>query len=78
MVDDSEAVRAAVREAGLDELPARGLRFRDPWGNNFEVVQYGDIQFTKAPEVLEGMGLGDLEKSESARRELAEKGLAGS
>jgi len=77
VVDDREAVRAAVKEAGIDELPARGLRFRDPWGNNFEVVQYGDIQFTKAPEVLEGMGLSDLEKSEAARRELAEKGLAG-
>ena len=78
VVDDREAVRAAVKEAGLAELPARGLRFRDLWGNNFEIVQYGDIQFTKAPEVLEGMGLGDLEKSEAARRELAEKGLAGS
>ena len=77
VVDDREAVRAAVKEAGLDVLPARGLRFRDPWGNNFEVVQYGDIQFTKAPEVLEGMGLGDLEKTDAARRELAEKGLAG-
>jgi catechol 2,3-dioxygenase-like lactoylglutathione lyase family enzyme len=79
VVDDREAVRAAVKEeAGIDVLPARGLRFRDPWGNNFEVVQYSDIQFTKAPEVLEGMGLGELEKGEAARRELAEKGLAGS
>jgi lactoylglutathione lyase len=75
VVDDREVVRAALKEAGIDELPARGLRFRDPWGNNFEIVQYGDIQFTKAPEVLSGMGLSDLEKSEAARRELAEKGL---
>jgi lactoylglutathione lyase len=76
VVDDKEAVRAAVREAGLEELSARGLRFRDPWGNNFEIVEYGDIQFTKAPEVLSGMGL-ELEKSESARKELADKGLEG-
>ena len=36
-----------------------------------EVVQYSDVQFTKAP----GMGADDLEKSESAIRELREKGL---
>jgi lactoylglutathione lyase len=77
VVDDREAVRTAVREAGIEELPARGLRFRDPWGNNFEIVEYGDIQFTKAPEVLSGMGLSSLEKTEAARQELAEKGLAG-
>ena len=74
VVDDREAVRAALKEAGIEPHGGRGLRFTDPWGNQIEVVQYGDIQFTKAPEVLEGMGLGELEKSESARRELAEKG----
>jgi lactoylglutathione lyase len=78
VVDDREAVRAALKQAGIDELPSRGLRFRDPWGNSFEIVEYGDIQFTKAPQVLDGMGLGELEKGESARRELADKGLAGS
>ena len=31
--------------------------------------------FTKAPEILRGMGL-ELEKSESAQRELRDKGLA--
>jgi lactoylglutathione lyase len=50
--------------------------FLDPWGNRVQVVQYSDIQFTKTREVLAGMGLGDLEKSESALRELCEKGLA--
>lgn len=75
VVDDREAVRAALKEAGIEPHGGRGLRFTDPRGNQIEVVQYGDIQFTKAPEVLEGMGLGELEKSESAQRELAEKGL---
>ena len=48
---------------------------RDPWGNIVEFVDYREIQFTKAPGVLDGMGLGGLEKTEAARRELAEKGL---
>jgi hypothetical protein len=41
-----------------------------------QVVAYEDVQFTKTPEILRGMGL-ELGKSESARRELREKGLAG-
>ena len=75
VVDDSGRVRSALQEAGVEVEPSRGLRFRDPWGNLVEVVQYSEIQFTKAPPVLEGMGLGRLGKSESAQRELREKGL---
>ena len=77
VVDDREAVRAAVAEAGLEPFRGRGLRFSDPWGNQFEIVEYADIQFTKADAVLRGMGLEGLEKTESAQAELAEKGLAG-
>jgi lactoylglutathione lyase len=76
VVDDKEAVRAALEEAGAEILPGRGLDFRDPWGNHVQVVAYGDIQFTKAPEILRGMGLDDLSKSPDAVRELREKGLA--
>jgi lactoylglutathione lyase len=75
VVDDREAVRRALEEAGVEILPGRGLDFRDPWGNRVQVVDYGDLQFTKDAAVLEGMGLAGLGKSESARRELAEKGL---
>jgi lactoylglutathione lyase len=75
VVDDREAVRSAVEAAGVEIVPTRGLRFRDPWGNSVEVVEYGDIQFTKADSVMRGMGLEGLEKSESARAELREKGL---
>ena len=74
VVDDREAVRRALTEAGIEEEPSRGLRFRDPWGNLVEVVQYSDVQFTKAPEILGGMDL-TLEKSEKAQQELREKGL---
>ena len=75
VVDDKEAVRQALLEAGAEILPGRGLDFRDPWGNRIQVVDYREIQFTKAPGVLDGMGLGGLEKTEDARRELADKGL---
>jgi lactoylglutathione lyase len=72
VVDDVGAVLAAASEAGLE---VRGNTFLDPWGNQFQVVAYADVQFTKAPEVLEGMGLSGLEKSESALEELRAKGL---
>jgi hypothetical protein len=74
VVDDREAVRAALKEAGIKPHRGRGLRFADPWGNEFEIVEYADVQFTKAPGVLRGMGL-SLEKTEEARAQLAEKGL---
>ena len=76
VVDDKEATRRALEEAGAEVLPGRGLDFRDPWGNHVQVVQYSDIQFSKTAEILRGMGLDGLEKSERARQELAEKGLA--
>jgi catechol 2,3-dioxygenase-like lactoylglutathione lyase family enzyme len=75
VVDDKEAVRAALQEAEVEVSPGRGLNFRDPWGNLVQVVEYGDIQFTKTSAVLRGMGLEDLEKRPEALRELSEKGL---
>ncbi len=76
VVDDKAAVRAALEEAEVDIKPGRRLDFRDPWGNQVEVVDYRDIQFTKAPWILEGMGLGELDKSEKALDELRQKGFA--
>jgi lactoylglutathione lyase len=75
VVDDRSSVRALVEAAGGKLLDGPFLDFLDPWGNRVEVVGYCDIQFTKAPHVLRGMGLA-LEKSDKARRELAEKGMA--
>ena len=56
--------------------PGRGLDFRDPWGNHLQIVAYSEIQFTKAPGVLRGMGLQSLEKGPEALGELRKKGLA--
>jgi lactoylglutathione lyase len=76
VVDDKRVVRRALREMGVEILPGRGLDFLDPWGNHWQVVDYSEIQFTKAPEVLKGMGLEGLNKSEKALGELRGKGLA--
>jgi len=75
VVDDKEATRQALEAAGIKTHPGRGLDFLDPWGNQVQVVDYRDIQFTKAPEILRGMGLDGLAKSEHAVAELREKGL---
>jgi lactoylglutathione lyase len=75
VVDDKEATRAALEDAGVEVLRGRGVNFRDPWGNNVQVVDYRDIQFTKAPNVLRGMGLEDIEKRPEALDELREKRL---
>ena len=76
VVDDKEAVRNALAEAGIEPLPGRFLDFLDPWGNRIEIVGYDNIQFTKAPHVLRGMGLSHLSKSEKAIKELSDKGMA--
>jgi predicted enzyme related to lactoylglutathione lyase len=76
VVDDKEATRRALKAAGVKVLPGRFLDFRDPWGNRVEIVGYDNIQFTKAPNVLRGMGLTHLAKNRSARKELAAKGMA--
>jgi catechol 2,3-dioxygenase-like lactoylglutathione lyase family enzyme len=73
VVDDLDEVVRRAREAGA--RMTGGHDFLDPWGNHWQVVDYRDIQFTKADRVLEGMGLDGLEKSERAVAELREKGL---
>ena len=77
VVDDKEGVRAALVEAGVDVPGSGGLRFRDPWGNAVEIVDYRDIQFTKAPAILAALAPEGLEKSPAALEELARKGLTG-
>jgi lactoylglutathione lyase len=74
VVDDRSSVRERVEAAGGKLLPGRFLDFLDPWGNRVEVVEYANVQFSKAPNVLRGMGI-ELSKNESARKELNEKGM---
>jgi catechol 2,3-dioxygenase-like lactoylglutathione lyase family enzyme len=74
VVDDKEAVRARLRELGVKTF-GRGLDFHDPWGNQIQVVDYREIQFSKTDEVLQAMDLDHLEKSDSALDELRAKGV---
>ena len=75
VVDDRAPLREALEAIGAEILPGRGLDFLDPWGNHIQVVEYRDIQFTKAPEVLDAMELRRLGKTDAALRELAAKGI---
>jgi catechol 2,3-dioxygenase-like lactoylglutathione lyase family enzyme len=75
VVDDRSRVRDLAQAAGAEMLDGPFLDFLDPWGNRIEVVEYRNLQFTKADAVLRGMGL-DLDKSEKAREELRAKGIA--
>jgi catechol 2,3-dioxygenase-like lactoylglutathione lyase family enzyme len=77
VVDDKEATRRALLDAGVEISRGPGLDFADPWGNHIQVVDYREIQFTKTPEILRGMGLDGLAKSKQALAELRQKGLAG-
>ncbi|MEP3116140.1 VOC family protein [Nisaea sp.] len=77
VVENKEAVRAALLANGVDilPLPDRFLDFLDPWGNRIEIIGYENIQFTKADHVLRGMGLDHLRKTESAIEELSAKDM---
>jgi lactoylglutathione lyase len=75
VVDDKEATRQALLDAGVAVSSPPSLDFRDPWGNHVQVVDYREIQFLKAPEVLRALGAGTLEKTERALRELRAKGI---
>ena len=74
VVDDRTHILDLAKAAGARMVEGPFLDFLDPWGNRLEIVEYANIQFTKAPHVLRGMGL-TLEKNEKATRELADKGM---
>ena len=75
VVDDRSSVKARAEALGARIVEGPFLDFLDPWGNRLEIVEYSNIQFTKAPSVLRGMGLA-LDKNANAKKELAEKGMA--
>ena len=75
VVDDKEAVRLKLEEMGIEIVSSRFLDFYDPWGNRIEIVGYQGVQFSKTHDVLGGMGLADLSKTDDAKKELADKGM---
>jgi len=75
VVDDKEAVRASLQEAGVGVQRSGSVDFSDPWGNHVQVVEYREIQFTKPAPVLRAMGIDGLSKTDAAREELRRKGV---
>lgn len=75
VVDDRSSVKARAEAVGATMVEGPFLDFLDPWGNRIEIIEYSNIQFTKAPHVLRGMGLA-LDKNDKAKQELADKGMA--
>jgi catechol 2,3-dioxygenase-like lactoylglutathione lyase family enzyme len=75
VVDDRSHVRDLARAAGAEVPDGRFVDIYDPWGNMIQVIEYGDIQFSKTDGVLRGMGMTDLQKTEAAQKELADKGM---
>ena len=79
VVDDLGAVRRTLGEIGVEPIETgggSGFDFYDPWGNRIEVVEYSEIQFERTPGVKRKLGIEQLEKSEHARGEIEERGLA--
>jgi len=74
VVDDRSRILDLAKAVGARMVEGPFLDFLDPWGNRLEIIEYANIQFTKAPHVLKGMGL-TLTKNEKAKRELADKGM---
>src|SRR3970040_2444998 len=64
VVDDREETLRRARDAGAQMIG--GHDFLDPWGNHWQVVDYRDIQFTKAPRILAGMGVAGLHTAQRA------------
>ncbi len=76
VVDDPGKVRRKLEAMGVEIMAGQGVDFHDPWGNYWQMVTYGKIQFMKTPAVMRAMGIDDLEKTEVAKREIAERGFA--
>ena len=76
VVDNRQLILDKLEEMGVPLLPGPFKDFLDPWGNRIELIDYATIQFTKAPNVLRGMGIEGLEKTEEAIAELTDKGMA--
>src|SRR3984885_11057377 len=75
VVDDRSHIIELAKAAGARFVEGPFLDFLDPWGNRLEIIEYSNIQFTKAPNVMRGMGLA-LTKNDKAKQELADKGMA--
>ena len=63
VVDNQEAVREALKANKIEILPGSFLDFMDPSGNHIQIVEYSEIQFTKAPFCLKWNGHESAQKN---------------
>ena len=76
VVDDKDLARRTLDAEGVELLPGDGVDFLDPWGNHIQLVDYRNVQYSKTPGVLRGMGLDGLEKWPNALEQLQKKNMA--
>ena len=57
VVDDKEAARRALKDAGVTTLDGGFLDFRDPWGNRIEMSDMTIFNSRRRKMSLRGMGL---------------------
>jgi catechol 2,3-dioxygenase-like lactoylglutathione lyase family enzyme len=74
VVDDRSRIIELAKAAGARFVEGPFLDFLDPWGNRLEITEYSNIQYSKAPNVMRGMGLA-LDKNDKAKKELGDKGM---
>ena len=75
VVDDKEAARAALKAAGVKPIGGPFLDFRDPWAIASRSSAM-TISSSPRPQRSARHGPEQLTKNESAKKELAEKGMA--
>jgi predicted enzyme related to lactoylglutathione lyase len=76
VVDDPGKVRLKLKEMGVEIMDGPGVDFLDPWGNYWQMVTYEKIQFMKTPAVMRAMGIEQWQKTEAAKREIANREFA--
>ena len=74
VVDDKQAARAPFKQPASPQWMAVSSTSATP-GEIARDRRLENVQFTKAPNVLRGMGLDHLMKNASAKKELAKKGM---
>ena len=62
-----------MADVGIQAFARPVSRFSRPMGNRIEIVNSDNIQFTKAPNVLRGMGLTHLSNNQRATKELPKR-----
>jgi catechol 2,3-dioxygenase-like lactoylglutathione lyase family enzyme len=67
VVDDKEAARRALQDAGVSPIDGRFLDFRDPWGNRIEIVGYDNARAVRQGDRYSGARPDSTSANQSAQ-----------